>query len=159
MADARQRQEFKCPFGVAMPDVRVDVAVDKSAAQLLRNGIHRAAKQIGGHAIPVLVEVVPVGRDEIPLKLETPEALAARLADIEVHKLPADELTTYRARVNALTPAEAAKITQETMPAVDQMAVVVVGKAAEIRAPLEAAFGPVTVVVAEGCAALGSVAK
>lgn len=95
---------------------------------------------------------------QFPLKLETPEALAARLADIEVHKLPPDELTTYRARVSALTPVEAAKLTQETMPATDQMAVVVVGKASEIKAPLEAAFGPVTVVGAEQCATLGTTA-
>jgi hypothetical protein len=37
------------------------------------------------------------------------------------------------------------------MPPPDDVAITVVGKASEIRAPLEAAFGPVTVVSPTDC--------
>lgn len=89
---------------------------------------------------------------QFPLKLETPDALAVRLSDLEVHGLPPDELTTYRSRLDAVTPAEAARVAQATMPPVASMTTVVVGKAEEIRAPLEAAFGQLTVVTPTGCA-------
>ena len=93
-------------------------------------------------------------RGQFPLKLETPEALGARLADIEVHGLPLDELGTYRQRIDAVTPADAARISQAKMPPIEAMTTVVVGKAAEIRAPLEAAFGAVTVIAPNECATL-----
>src|SRR4029077_13646907 len=42
-------------------------------------------------------------RGQFPLKIESPEALAGRLAEIEFHGLPEDELATYRARVAAVS--------------------------------------------------------
>ncbi|MFN8545099.1 MAG: pitrilysin family protein [Candidatus Binatia bacterium] len=90
-------------------------------------------------------------RGQFPLKLETPDALAARLAEIEFQGLAADELETYRERVEALTPAEVQRVTAARMPAPETVQIVVVGKAADIRAPLEAKFGPATVVTPEAC--------
>lgn len=88
---------------------------------------------------------------QFPLRLETPEALAARLAEIEFHGLPKDELATYRSRVAAVTPADASRAAATYMPTPDAVAIVVVGKAAEIQAPLEAEFGKVRVVKPEDC--------
>jgi zinc protease len=93
-------------------------------------------------------------RGQFPLKVETPEALAMRLGDIEVHGLPPDDLLTYRQRIDAVTPAEAMRVNQAKMPSIDAMTTVVVGKASEIQAPLEAAFGAVTVVAPDACAGL-----
>src|SRR5262249_22693881 len=48
-------------------------------------------------------------RGQFPLRVETPEALAWRLAEIELYGLPQDELSTYRSRVAAITPADASR--------------------------------------------------
>jgi zinc protease len=90
-------------------------------------------------------------RGQFPLKIETPEALAQRLAEIEFFGLPQDELSTYRSRVAAVSQADAGHAAAAHMPAPDVTAIVVVGKAAEIRGPLEAKFGPVQVVAPEAC--------
>lgn len=94
-------------------------------------------------------------RGQYPLRLETPDALAMRLAEIEFNELPADELSTYRSRVAAISAADASRAAREHMPPPERVAVTVVGKASEIRAPLEAAFGPVTVVTPDRCDGLG----
>ena len=91
---------------------------------------------------------------QFPLHLETPEALAARLAEIEFFGLPQDELATYASRVAAITPSDASRAARQHMPAPEQMAIVVVGKASELRPALEARFGPVRVVTREACDAL-----
>ncbi len=88
---------------------------------------------------------------QFPLRVETPDALASRLAEIEFFGLPKDDLETYRTRVEAVTPAEAAKVSATYMPDPDQVAIVVVGKADEVRAPLEAKYGPVQVTTPEAC--------
>jgi zinc protease len=90
-------------------------------------------------------------RGQFPLRLETPEAIAMRLAEIEFNGLPSDELETYRSRVAAVTPEIAGRAASTHMPASEAMAITVVGKASEIRAPLEAAFGPLTVVTPVQC--------
>jgi len=95
-------------------------------------------------------------RGQFPLKVESPDALAARLAEAAFNGLPEDELATYRSRVAAVTPAEVARVTGEHMPSPDAVAVVVVGKAAEIRAPLEAQFGGVQTIAAEACEELSA---
>jgi hypothetical protein len=77
-----------------------------------------------------------------------------RLAEIEFNDLPPDELETYRGRVAAVTPAIAGEMARMHMPPPDEVAITVVGKASEIRAPLEAAFGAVTVVTPAQCDAL-----
>jgi zinc protease len=84
-------------------------------------------------------------------QVETAGALGQRLAEIEFFGLPQDELTTYRRRVDAVTIEGAHRVLEEHQPPTDAMAIVVVGKAAVLRAPLEAKFGPVRVVTPEGC--------
>lgn len=95
-------------------------------------------------------------RGQFPLRVETPDALAGRLAEIEFFGLPRDELETYRGRVAAVTPAVASDVARRWIPPRDRQAVVVVGPAAELRAPLEARYGPVQVVTPEACEALAS---
>ncbi len=88
---------------------------------------------------------------QFPLRLETPDALAARLAEIDFYGLPHDELETYVPRVAAVTPPDAAQSAERHMPAPEQVAIVVVGRASEIQPTLEARFGPVRVVTREAC--------
>lgn len=94
-------------------------------------------------------------RGQYPLRLETPDAIAMRLAEIEFNGLPQDELETYRSRVAAVTPEIASRAAAAHMPAPDAVAITVVGKASEIKAPLEAAFGEVKVVTPTDCDTLG----
>jgi predicted Zn-dependent peptidase len=96
---------------------------------------------------------------QFPLKLETPEALAGRLAEIELNGLPQDELTTYRTRVAGVDAAQVARVSAAHMPAPDAVAVVVVGKAAEIRGPLEAKYGAVQVVSPDACEDMAAVPR
>src|SRR5262249_18434188 len=91
---------------------------------------------------------------QFPLRLETPDALAARLAEIEFFGLPKDDLETYVSRVAAVTPADASRLAERHMPSADQVAIVIVGKASEIQPALESRFGPVRVVTRESCDAL-----
>jgi hypothetical protein len=51
-----------------------------------------------------------------------------------------------------VTVAEAARTSAAHMTPADAMTIVVLGRAADIRAPLEARFGAVTVVDPEDCA-------
>ena len=75
------------------------------------------------------------------------------------HGLPEDELTTYQSRVRAVTAADVAAVASRDMPAPDRVAIVVVGKAAEVKAPLEEAFGKVETVPAAECDALARSGK
>jgi zinc protease len=90
-------------------------------------------------------------RGQFPLRLESPDALAGRLADVEFNGLPPDELSTYRGRVAAVTAEEAWKVAERLMPPPEDVAVVVVGKAAEIREALGEKFGPVRTIAAADC--------
>lgn len=90
-------------------------------------------------------------RGQFPLRVETPDALAARLAEIEFFGLPKDELETYRGRVAAVTPEGAARAAETWMASPDRQVVVVVGPADVLRAPLEARYGTVEVTTPEGC--------
>ena len=91
---------------------------------------------------------------QFPLRLESPEALAAKLAELEFHGLPQDELTTYQTRVRAVSAAGVAAVAERDMPGADRVAIVVVGKASEVKAPLEQAFGAVETVPAAECDSL-----
>jgi predicted Zn-dependent peptidase len=93
---------------------------------------------------------------QFPLRLESPDALAARLAEIEFHGLPSDELTTYRSRVEAVSGAEVARVAERHMPSPDRVAIVVVGKAAEVRDALTARFGAIETVSPADCERLSA---
>src|SRR5207244_12963416 len=88
---------------------------------------------------------------QFPLRLEPPEALAARLAEIDFYGLPVDELATFRRRVAAVTPADVQRVARDHMPPPDRVAIVVVGQGAQVRAPLEAKFGAIEVVAPDAC--------
>jgi zinc protease len=92
---------------------------------------------------------------QFPLRVETPDAIAMRLAEIEFNGLPPDDLSTYRTRVEAVTPAAASRVAKEKMFDASRVAITVVGKASEIKAPLEKAFGTVKVVTPIECDTLG----
>ena len=91
---------------------------------------------------------------QFPLRLETPEALAAHLAEIDFFGLPKDDLETYESRVAAVTPAIASAAAARWMPDPNAVAIVVVGKAAELRPALESRFGTVRVVTPQDCETL-----
>ena len=95
-------------------------------------------------------------RGQFPLRIESPDALAGRLAEIEFQGLPEDELRTYRARVAAVSAAEVARVAEALMPSPDAVAVVVVGKAAEVREPLTAAFGAIETMAPAECERLSA---
>ncbi len=81
------------------------------------------------------------------LSLETSEAMVSGLVDLEIHDLPGDSLDTYRARVRAVTPKDAARVARERIHP-QRVAVVAVGPAA-VLGPELARFGPVEVVAPE----------
>src|SRR5439155_17293893 len=95
-------------------------------------------------------------RGQFPLRLETPDALAARLVVIEFYGLPVDELATFRLRVAAVTPADVERVARAHMPPPDRVAVVVVGQASHIRAPVEAKFGPIETNAPDACEELSA---
>jgi zinc protease len=92
---------------------------------------------------------------QFPLKVESPDALAGRLAEVEFNGLPEDELVTYRTRVSRVTADEVGQVSQQLMPAPSDVAIVVVGKAAEIRDQLTSVLGPMRTVSPADCDDLG----
>lgn len=90
-------------------------------------------------------------RGQFPLRVESPDALAARLAEIEFFGLPPDELATYQSRVAAVTPAEVERVSRRWMFSPEAVAIVVVGRAAEVRPQLEGRFGPIEMIPAAAC--------
>ena len=89
---------------------------------------------------------------QFPLKVESPEALAGaprrdrvlRAARRTSCDVPEPRRRGHAGRV-------AARAANTHMPPVDAVAITVVGNASAIRGPLEAAFGPVTVVAPAEC--------
>lgn len=73
-----------------------------------------------------------------PLRFETPGAVVAALTGLAVHGLPLDELTDYRARVEAVD-IDAVEAAARTHLAVERAAIVLVGDVDAFGADLEAA--------------------
>ncbi len=86
---------------------------------------------------------------QYPRQLETPGALAARLAELQAYGLPRSDLATYPERVTATSLEDVRRIAKRWMPT-DDAAIVVVGPAASLGSEL-AAFGPVTRTTPEEC--------
>jgi len=107
-----------------------------------------AAELEGIRASPPSAEEVAHARTyaagRFVLGLETSGAVLASLVDLDVHGLPLDGLDTYRARVAAVTPEDAAEQARKRIHP-DRAAIVVVGPA-ETLAPALEALGPVEVV-------------
>src|SRR5207249_3711436 len=103
-----------------------------------------------------LVKAKTYLRGQFPLRIESPDALAARLGEAEFNALGPEELSTYRERVAAVTPEQAAEVAARLMPPPEAVAIVVVGKAAEIRDALAARFGPLETMAARDCEKLSA---
>lgn len=81
-----------------------------------------------------------------PLRLETTEGVASRLAELALHDLPVDYFDDYRERVLDVQVEEVERVAREHVRP-DELCVVVVGDASTIRPPIEALnLGPVEVV-------------
>lgn len=79
-----------------------------------------------------------------PLSLETHDQLAERLADLELHGLPHDEIATYRPKVRAVTADACRDVGRRHFP-LERAFVVAVGPGKELARQF-ARFGPVAVV-------------
>ncbi|OQY65138.1 MAG: hypothetical protein B6D46_14455 [Polyangiaceae bacterium UTPRO1] len=86
---------------------------------------------------------------QFPKQLETPGAIAGKLAELAGYGLPRSDLEAYPARVAATSLADVAHLAQRWVPTVDA-AIVVVGPAAVI-APQLAAFGEIERTTPAGC--------
>jgi zinc protease len=87
---------------------------------------------------------------QYPLRLQTPQALAGRLAENAFYSLPDDEMMTWMDRVRAVSTADVQRLARRYVPT-DAYAMVVVGHAGELRGPL-AKLGAVTEISAtKGC--------
>ena len=80
-----------------------------------------------------------------PLRLETTEGVASRLAEMALHGLPEDYFDAYRDRVLAVPVDEVHRVAKDRIRP-DEMAIVVVGDAGAIHGPVEElGLGPVEV--------------
>jgi zinc protease len=81
-----------------------------------------------------------------PLALETHEGWAEKLSEMELYGLPPDEVSGFRARIEAVDAAACLDVARRFLPG-DRRVVVAVGPAKALE-PQLAAFGPVKVVPA-----------
>ncbi|HUH12040.1 MAG TPA: pitrilysin family protein [Longimicrobiales bacterium] len=94
-------------------------------------------------------EEVAAARDYLagvlPLRLQTVGQVAARLADLFIYGLPEDYLREYPQRIQAVSAADVRRVARERLRP-ERLAIVVVGDASQITAPLEElGLGPVRV--------------
>jgi zinc protease len=75
-------------------------------------------------------------RGIMPLELQTTDQLASRLADLVIFDLPDDYFQQYRDRIAAVTPADLQRVARAHLR-LDRLAIIVIGDAKEIAAPLE----------------------
>lgn len=80
---------------------------------------------------------------QFPPELETNGEIAGRLAGLRFYGLERDEIDSYAERIAAVTPEEAQRIIDNVYPAPENLVMVLIGNAAEIR-DQAAAYGPVT---------------
>ena len=99
---------------------------------------------------PELVKARGFLRGQFPQRLQSPDALAGHLAEIEWYGLDLEELTQYRARVGAVSRDDVRTLVERAVPRPETAAIVVVGPAAEIVPALEG-LGPVQVTTPEHC--------
>lgn len=71
-----------------------------------------------------------------PLRLQTTEGVASRLAELAVHDLPEDYFDHYRERILAVGAADVLRTAQERLQP-ERMVAVIVGDADKIRGPVE----------------------
>lgn len=119
------------------------VAEAGRAAGMLLEELERARREPPSESEVRHAKSLQVGR--FSLGLETPEAIAAGLIELDVYGLPADGLDTYRARVRDTAVLDVQLAARDRLHP-ERAAIVAVGPARELRPQLEA-LGPVEVVV------------
>lgn len=139
----RSRFSFRRSAGPFTVSTAVGTEVTASAVREILAEVHRMAA--GGPT----ADEVEAARDYIagvfPLRVETSAQIAARVAELIVYDLPDDYHGTYRERIRAVTPDQAAAAARAHLHP-ERATVVVVGAADAIAPALEAlAIGPVTV--------------
>jgi predicted Zn-dependent peptidase len=70
-------------------------------------------------------------KGQYPRRMETSDALARMISELEVYGLDASDVNNFNAKVDAVTLADAQRIIQKYYP-LDNLVFVVVGKASEI---------------------------
>jgi zinc protease len=75
-------------------------------------------------------------KGQYPRRMETSDALARMIAELEVYGLDASDVNNFNAKVDAVTLADAQRIIQKYYP-LDNLVFVVVGKASEIGPALK----------------------
>jgi len=104
----------------------------------------------GGLAADEVVRTKAYMVGQYPERLQTADALAARLAEAAFLGLPQDDLSTWMERVGRVSEDDIERLARKYVPT-DAYAMVVVGRAKELREPL-AKLGTVTEVAAKnGC--------
>lgn len=84
-----------------------------------------------------------------PAMVESASALANRLEEMELYGLSEDYFSRYRERIAAVTEEDVERVANEYIDP-DRLAIVIVGKAEEVRTPLQALGIPVSVHDLEG---------
>lgn len=141
------RSGFAFRRGAGPFTIATAVGTDQTAAAV-RETLSEVEGLLEGGATP---EEVAKARDFMagvfPLRFETTAQVAARVADLLIHRLPDDELATWRDRIRAVTLEGALEAGRRHLRP-GAFTLVVVGDAASVRGPLEALeVGPVEVVV------------
>ena len=84
-------------------------------------------------------------RGILPLTLQTTAQVADRIGELVVFDLPADYFASYRDRIADVSAEDVRRVANEAVRP-DRLAIVVVGDADQVRAPIEAlGLGPVEV--------------
>ncbi|MEJ2678375.1 MAG: pitrilysin family protein [Gemmatimonadota bacterium] len=129
------------PFSVSAA-VATDVtahAVQEALSEM--RGIHD-----GGATAQELDAARDYLRGVLPLTLQTTGQLAGRIAEIAVFDLPLDYFEQYRRRIADVSADDVARVARQRLR-LDRLAIVVVGDAEQVTAPLqELDIGPVQVV-------------
>jgi len=82
----------------------------------------------------------------MPLEWQTTDQVATRLSELSLYDLPDDYYETYRSSINNVTMEAVQRVAREHVR-LDEMAIVIVGDAEQIEAPLrDLGFGPVEVI-------------
>lgn len=132
----RQAGPFRVTAGVQTKVTADAIAQTIEVMETVRSkGITKAElEEIKGFLIGVL-----------PLRFETPAAIASGIAELVIYGLAEDFFQTYRAKVEALTLEDIERATEHIHT--DRLAIVVVGDAEKIHTPLlRAELGPVAVI-------------
>lgn len=80
-----------------------------------------------------------------PMRFETADDVLGRLLAAKLHGLPFEEITQYREKVAAVTLEQVNAAARKYLVP-ERMVIVVVGRSADVKAPLESRFGTVDVV-------------